>query len=101
MTTFSGDIKKIKKNGVFAEQVIAVKDSVFLSVDIAACEKDLSLSVAVKDNTKDETFVILGEAMVPSGAFLSFFVRKMVSNKTIIIRTTEDAVIWIEQEKVI
>lgn len=100
MTKFNGNISKIKKTAnQYSETVIDVEGSAFISVDVSSCNKDMSVAVAIADKASGESYVILGEVIVPSGSFLSLFVRKMISNKSIIIRTTEESVIWYEMEK--
>ena len=72
---------------------------VWLDVFVNEADEGISLSLAVKNNKTNLTKVMIGEQAVPNGAFISLFNHKLISDKTIIIRSNKPAVVSFESRE--
>src|SRR5271168_4459927 len=88
---------KVKTDSFF-ETEIEFKGHNLVWLDICNNEADegISFSLVIKDNKRNITKVMVGEAALPNGAFLSIFNHKLISDKTIIVRTNKKTVVSYE-----
>ena len=88
---------KVKLDSFFETQIeFKGHNLVWLDVYVNDADEGISLSLAIKDDKRDITKVMIGEQAVPNGAFISLFNHKLISDKTIIVRANRPAVVSYE-----
>lgn len=87
------------KEILYGEEEILINGNYFVWLDIIANDADISLNVSVVDAKRNKQFTLVGETVIPSGAMLSLFSYKLITNKKIILRVSGPATYYYEMKE--
>ena len=91
---------KIDKGETFYEAEIKITGNRYVWLDVAAHE-ELQLFVSANDYARGFSRPLINHAIIPRGSFLSLFNNKLISNKTLTIRTSKKATVYYESKSAI